>query len=195
MGWVRSLCLSALPSTWRGNQDGYRCSSSALPISGWRFCDALSDRCFAGGSLILCVSLPGPKAVLAWSRFCRFPDGSRLYSLPGLETLLCRAHCTCTADEICTCTADRSAPARPLISSHPLYFGVFLLKILFALAIGSRAFCTVTTSHSDNYCSYYVLNITSFLFPSDGIYLGGWIKIFGLYIKKFPQLSTSKLVS
>ncbi len=29
------------------------------------------------------------------------------------------------------------------------------------------------TSHSDNYCSYYVLNITSFLFPSDGIYLGG----------------------
>ncbi len=27
------------------------------------------------------------------------------------------------------------------------------------------------TSHSDNYCSYYVLNITSFLFPSDGIYI------------------------
>ncbi len=51
------------------------------------------------------------------------------------------------------------------------------------------------TSHSDNYCSYYVLNSTSFLFPSDGIYLGGCIKIFGLYIKKFPQLSTSKLVS
>ncbi len=38
------------------------------------------------------------------------------------------------------------------------------------------------TSPSDNYCSYYVLNITSFIFPSDGIYLGGWIKIFGLYI-------------
>ncbi len=104
-GWTRSLCLSALPSTWRGNQNGYRCSSSALPISGWRFCDALSDRCFAGGSLILCVSLPGPEAVLARSRFCRFPDGSGLYSLPGLETLLCRAHCACTADEICTCTA------------------------------------------------------------------------------------------
>ncbi len=31
------------------------------------------------------------------------------------------------------------------------------------------------TSHSDNYCSCYVLNITSFLFPSDGIYLGGWM--------------------
>ncbi len=31
------------------------------------------------------------------------------------------------------------------------------------------------TSHIYNYCSY-VLNITSFLFPSDVIYLGGWIK-------------------
>ncbi len=49
------------------------------------------------------------------------------------------------------------------------------------------------TSHFDNYCSH-VLNITSFLFPSDVIYLGGWIKIFGLYIKKCAQLSISKLV-
>ncbi len=105
MGWVRSLCLSALPSTWRGNQDGYSCSSSALPLTGWRFCDALSDRCFSSGSLILCVSLPGPEAVLAWSRFCRCSDGSGLYSLPGLETLSCRVYCTCTAAEICTCTA------------------------------------------------------------------------------------------
>ncbi len=129
MGWVRSLCLSALPSTWRGNQDGYSCSSSALPLTGWRFCDALSDRCFSSGSLILCVSLPGPEAVLAWSRFYRFSDGSGLYSLPGLETLSCRVYCTCTAAEICTCTADRSTPARPVFSSHPLYFGVFQIKI------------------------------------------------------------------
>ncbi len=91
----------------------------------------MSDRCFSGGSLILCVSLPGPEAVLAWSRFCRFPDGSGLYSLPGLETLPCRVYCTCTAAEICTCTADRSTPARPVFSSHPLYFGVFQIKILF----------------------------------------------------------------
>ncbi len=121
MGWVRSLCLSALPSTWRGNQDGYSCSSSALPLTGWRFCDALSDRCFSSGLLILCVSLPGPEAVLAWSRFCRFSDGSGLYSLPGLETLSYRVYCTCTA--------DRSTPARPVFSSHPLYFGVFQIKI------------------------------------------------------------------
>ncbi len=42
------------------------------------------------------------------------------------------------------------------------------------------------TSHFDNNgnVSYHVLNITSFLFPSDVIYLtlGCWIKIFGLYI-------------
>ncbi len=129
MGWVRSLCLSALPSTWRGNQDGYSCSSSALPLTGWRFCDALSDRCFSSGLLILCVSLPGPEAVLAWSRFYRFSDGSGLYSLPGLETLSYPVYCTCTAAEIFTCTADRSTPARPVFSSHPLYFGVFQIKI------------------------------------------------------------------
>ncbi len=51
------------------------------------------------------------------------------------------------------------------------------------------------TSHSDNYCSYYVLNITSFLFPSDGIYLGGWIKIFGLYIKKILNLAPASLLA
>ncbi len=89
----------------------------------------MSDRCFSSGLLILCVSLPGPEAVLAWSRFGRFSDGSGLYSLPGLETLSYRVYGTCTAAEICTCTADRSTPARPLFSSHPLYFGVFQIKI------------------------------------------------------------------
>ncbi len=118
MGWTRSLCLSALPSTWRGNQNGYRCSSSALPICGWRFCDALSDRCFSGGSLFLCVSLPGPEAVRSWSHFSIFPDGSGLYSLPGLETLHCRVYCTCTADEICTCTADDICTSTVFWSLH-----------------------------------------------------------------------------
>ncbi len=51
------------------------------------------------------------------------------------------------------------------------------------------------TSHSDNYCSYYVLNITSFLFPSDGIYLGGWIKIFGFYIKTILNLAPASLLA
>ncbi len=51
------------------------------------------------------------------------------------------------------------------------------------------------TSHFDNYCSY-VLNITSFLFTSDGIYLGGWIKIFGLYVyKKFLNLAPASLLA
>ncbi len=43
------------------------------------------------------------------------------------------------------------------------------------------------TSHFDNNGSYHVLNITSFLFTSDVIYLGGWIKIFGLYILKISS--------
>ncbi len=51
------------------------------------------------------------------------------------------------------------------------------------------------TSHFYHYCSY-VLNITSFLFPSDGIYLGGWIKIFGLYIKKnYLNLAPASLLA
>ncbi len=52
------------------------------------------------------------------------------------------------------------------------------------------------TSHSDNYCSYYVLNITSFLFPSDGIYLGGWIKRYLDFISKnFLNLAPASLLA
>ncbi len=55
--------------------------------------------------LILCVSLPGPEAVLAWSRFSISLKGADwTVSLPGLETLHCRVYCTCTADDICTST-------------------------------------------------------------------------------------------
>ncbi len=52
------------------------------------------------------------------------------------------------------------------------------------------------TSHSDNYCSYYVLNITSFLFPSDGIYLCGWIKnIWTLYLNKILNLAPASFLA
>ncbi len=50
------------------------------------------------------------------------------------------------------------------------------------------------TSHFDNYCSY-VLNITSFLFPSDVIYLGGWIKILDFISKHFLNLAPASLLA
>ncbi len=53
----------------------------------------------------------------------------------------------------------------------------------------------IITSHSDNYCSY-VLNITTFLFPSEVIYLGGWIKnIWTLYQQKFLNLAPANLLA
>ncbi len=80
-------CLA--PCTWRGNLNIYRCSSSALPISGWRFCGGLSDR-YCSCGVLLSVSLPGPGAVLAWSLFS-IPGGC------GLDWILCPSWRLCTA--------------------------------------------------------------------------------------------------
>ncbi len=49
------------------------------------------------------------------------------------------------------------------------------------------------TSHFDNYCSH-VLNITSFLFPSDVIYLGGWIKYLDFISENFLNLASVSLL-
>ncbi len=88
------------------------------------------------------------------------PGHVSVYSLTGPDCILCPGWKLCTAGFTAPALPMRSAPARPMISapplcsgvctctasssSHPLYFGVFQIKILFSLAIGSRAFCTVT---------------------------------------------------
>ncbi len=88
------------------------------------------------------------------------PGHVSVYSLTGPDCILCPGWKLCTAGFTAPALPLRSAPARPMISapplcsgvctctasssSHPLYFGVFQIKILFSLAIGSRAFCTVT---------------------------------------------------
>ncbi len=51
-----------------------------------------------------------------------------------LETLHCRVYCTCTADDICTST---------------VFWSCQIKTICFSLAIGSRAFCTVTDRAKD----------------------------------------------
>ncbi len=147
-GWTRSLCLSALPSTWRAIRTVTGVARSALPISGWRFCDALSDRVRVFTLVVSLLSVSVFQVLrlfLAWS--CSvFPWRVRtgLCSLPELETLHCRV----------------TAPALPMIFAPPLCFGVCtctassshlhcvlelsIKTICFSLAIGSRAFCTVT---------------------------------------------------
>ncbi len=97
-GPARCACQRCLaPRTWRGNQSGYRCSSSALPISGWCFCGGLSDR-YCSCVVLLSVSLPVPESVLAWLLFA-IPGGC------GLDWILCPSWKLCTA--------GLSAPALP----------------------------------------------------------------------------------
>ncbi len=116
-GPARCACQRCLaPRTWRGNQSGYRCSSSALPISGWRFCGGLSDR-YCSFVVLLSVSLPVPESVLAWLLF-GIPGGC------GLDWILCPSWRLCTA--------GLTAPALPdclhlhcvLEYAPPLCFGV-----------------------------------------------------------------------
>ncbi len=51
------------------------------------------------------------------------------------------------------------------------------------------------TSHFDNNGNYHVLNTTSFLFTIFGIYLVGWIKIFGLISKNVLNLAPASLLA
>ncbi len=71
---------------------------------------------------------------------CRVRTG--LFSLPELETLHCRVYCTCTADDICTSTVFGVCTCTASLSH--LHCVLELSNNLFSLAIGSRAFCTVT---------------------------------------------------
>ncbi len=148
--WVDPLVVAcqALPSycaTWRGNQNGYRCSSSALPISGWRFCGALSDRYCSCGVLLTVSVFQVPRLFFAGSLFS-IPEGCGLdcISLPELETLHCRVYCTCTAGlsapplsfGVCTCTASLSSP--------PLWFWSCQIKTVYFTRNWISSFCTVT---------------------------------------------------
>ncbi len=51
------------------------------------------------------------------------------------------------------------------------------------------------TSHFYHYCSYHVLNITTFLFTSDVIYQGGWIKCLDFISKNYLNLAPASLLA
>ncbi len=136
-GPARCACQRCLvPCTWRGNQNGYRCSSSALPISGWRFCGGLSDR-YCSCGVLLSVSVfqvlrlfsPGRCSVFlkdwilcpSW-RLCT--AGFTAPALPGYLHL----HCVL-----------ESAPALPAYLHLHCVLELSNKDCLFSLAIGSRA--------------------------------------------------------
>ncbi len=74
-----------------------------------------------------------------------FSPGRVQYFPWRLETLHCRVYCTCTADDICTSTVFWSLHLHcQLIFTSTVFWSCQIKTICFSLAIGSRAFCTVT---------------------------------------------------
>ncbi len=153
---ARCACQRCLaPCTWRGNQSGYRCSSSALPISGWRFCGGLSDR-YCSCVVLLSVSLPVPESVLAWLLF-GIPGGC------GLDWILCPSWRLCTAGLTAPALPDcltlhlhyvlESAPALPgylhlhcvleLSNKDCLFHSQLDLELLFRDKVNSTAELTL----------------------------------------------------
>ncbi len=132
-GWTRSLCLSALPSTWRA----IRTVTGVARLHRLYLAGVSVMRCqivvFTLVVSWLSVSVfQVLRLFLAWS--CSvFPWRVRtgLCSLPELETLHCRVYCTCTADDICTSTVFWSLHLHCQLISPPLCFGVVNKDYLF----------------------------------------------------------------
>ncbi len=151
-GPARCACQRCLtPCTWRGNQSGYRCSSSALPISGWCFCGRLLDR-YCSCVVLLSVSLPVPESVLAWLLF-GISGGC------GLYWILCPSWRLCTA--------GLTAPALP---------NCLHLHCVWSLHLHCWIICTSTVFWSCLIKTvYFTCNwILSFCFVTSWFYRGFW---------------------
>ncbi len=148
MLWTRSLCLSALPS-YRAPDEVIRTVTGVARLHCLYLAGVSVVRCqivFTVVVYLLSVSVfqilklfsPGRVSVYP----CRVRTG--LYSLPELETLHCRVYCTCTADDICTSTVFGVCTCTASLSHLHCVLELSNKDYLFSLAIGSRAFCTVT---------------------------------------------------
>ncbi len=138
-GWTRSLCLSALPSN-RAPDEVIRTVTGVARLHCLYLAGVSVMRCQIVVSLVVLLFSVSVFQV----RRLFSPGHVSVDSLTGPDCILCPGWKLCSAGLTAPALPMRSAPARPLISSHPLYFGVFQIKILFSLAIGSRAFCSVT---------------------------------------------------
>ncbi len=132
MLWTRSLCLSALPS-YRAPDEVIRTVTGVARLHCLYLAGVSVVRCqivFTVVVYLLSVSVFQVLKLFSPGRVSVYPCRVRtgLYSLPELETLHCRVYCTCTAS----------------LSHLHCVLELSNKDYLFSLAIGSRAFCTVT---------------------------------------------------
>ncbi len=138
-GWTRSLCLSALPS-YRAPDEVIRTVTGVARLHCLYLAGVSVVRCQIVITLVVSYSLCQSSRSGGCSRlvaFSIFPEGWRL----------CTAgvYCTCTADDICTSTLFWSLHLHcQLIFTSTVFWSCQIKTICFSLAIGSRAFCTVT---------------------------------------------------
>ncbi len=148
-GWTRSLCLSALPS-FRAPDEVIRTVTGVARLHCLYLAGVSVVRCQIVVTIVVPYSLCQSSRSGGCSRlvtFQYFPEGCGLDCIlcPGWR--LCTAGFTapCTADDICTSTVFWSpAPALPAYLHLHCVLELSNKDYLFSLAIGSRAFCTVT---------------------------------------------------
>ncbi len=167
MLWTRSLCLSALPS-YRAPDEVIRTVTGVARLHCLYLAGVSVVRCQIVFTLVvylLSVSVFQVLKLFSPGRVSVYPCRVRtgLYSLPELETLHCRVYCTCTADDICTSTVFGVCTCTASLSHLHCVLELSNKDYLFSLAIGSRAFCTVTHRHLEildiYHLKYKVLNI------------------------------------
>ncbi len=191
-GWTRSLCLSALPSTWR----------AIRTVTGVARLHCLY---LAGVSVMRCqiVVFTLVVSLLSVSVFQVLRLFSRLIvfsiSLKGADWTVFSARAGDSALPmifapplcfgVCTCTAS---------SSHlHCVLELSIKTICFSLAIGSRAFCTVTYtrislfaySHNHNtlYAIYKVRELLKYFYDTFLAFFGAWQSFSSFTIKGKEQ--------
>ncbi len=183
MMWTRSLCLSALPS-YRAPDEVIRTVTGVARLHCLYLAGVSVVRCqivFTVVVYLLSVSVFQVLKLFSPGRVSVYPCRVRtgLYSLPELETLHCRVYCTCTADDICTSTVFGVCTCTASLSHLHCVLELSNKDYLFSLAIGSRAFCTVTVWFRRYYIIWLWQKVKWFPWPPQGVFaIAPFLKMF-----------------
>ncbi len=148
-GWTRSLCLSALPSD-RAPDEVIRTVTGVARLHCLYLAGVSVVRCQIVFTLVVSYSLCQSSRSGGCSRLVASQYSWRL------ETLHCRVltatgYCTCRWYLHLHCVLE-SAPALPAYLTSTVFWSCLIKTICFSLAIGSRAFCTVTPFEGNSRC-------------------------------------------